>query len=120
MPIATAVHHSMHPPCNSHDDHGHDVPDHEIHEHATHAAYAHAPRDFGRAFAIRTVLNAGVVIMEAICCFQANSVALLADAGHNLGNVFGLLLAWGVSALAERPPTPRFTYGFANHPGSAW
>ena len=50
--------------------------------------------------------------MEATYGFLANSVALLADAGHNLSDVFGLLMAWGASALVKRAPTARYTYGF--------
>ncbi len=92
----------------------HDHHNHADHDHASHSerAHAHAPADFGRAFAIGATLNAGFVVLEAIYGFQANSVALLADAGHNLGDVFGLLMAWGASALVKHPPTARFTYGY--------
>jgi cobalt-zinc-cadmium efflux system protein len=90
--------------------------DHE-HEH-DHAAghgmghgHSHAPKDFGAAFAIGTALNLGFVIIEATYGFWANSMALLADAGHNLSDVFGLLMAWGAAVLAKRTPSPRFTYG---------
>ncbi len=99
-------------PIHDQHDHGHELHD----DHASDAwhgpSHAHAPADFGRAFAIGTALNAGFVLLEAIYGFRANSVALLADAGHNLGDVFGLLMAWGASALVKRPPTPRFTYGY--------
>ena len=72
---------------------------------------AHAPADFGRAFLIGTALNIGFVVVEAIYGITANSMALLADAGHNLSDVFGLLVAWGAATLTKRAPTERFTYG---------
>jgi len=80
------------------------------HAHAGHS-HAHAPKDFGRAFAIGVALNLGFVAVEAIFGILANSTALLADAGHNLGDVIGLLIAWGAASLAKRPPSERFTYG---------
>lgn len=84
---------------HQHDDHDHD--DHK----------GHAPKDFGMAFAIGTALNIGFVVVEASYGFWANSMALLADAGHNLSDVFGLLAAWGAATLAKKTPTARFTYG---------
>ena len=57
-------------------------------------------------------LNTLFVIIEAGCGFWAGSLALLADAGHNAGDVVGLLLAWGASRLARRPPSRRYTWGF--------
>jgi cobalt-zinc-cadmium efflux system protein len=65
----------------------------------------------GRAFAIGVALNLGFVIVEGIFGALAHSLALLADASHNFGDVLNLLFAWGASALAQRAPTPRFTYG---------
>ena len=67
--------------------------------------------NYGRAFAIGVVLNAGFVVIEAVFGVLANSLALLADAGHNLSDVLGLLLAWGASVLAQRLPSQRYTYG---------
>jgi len=93
-----------------HDDHSHDH-DHDHHDHAGHG-HAHAPAHFGTAFAIGATLNAGFVIVEAAYGIFGHSVALLADAGHNLGDVLGLLVAWCASILVQRAPTPRFTYGF--------
>ena len=90
-------------------DHGHAGHSHAGHSHAGHS---HAPETFGRAFAIGTALNVAFVIVETIFGLRANSVALLADAGHNLGDVLGLLIAWGASVLATRGPTTRRTYGF--------
>lgn len=57
------------------------------------------------------VLNAGFVVAEAAASFVSGSAALLADAGHNLGDVLSLLLAWGASVLAARPASKGFTYG---------
>ena len=73
--------------------------------------HSHLPRSFGKAFAIGTALNVGFVVLEALFGFLSNSTALLADAGHNLSDVFGLTVAWVASALAQRAPTARFTYG---------
>lgn len=68
--------------------------------------------DYGSAFAIGIALNLGFVALEVVAGLWAGSVALLADAGHNASDVLGLLVAWGGSALARRPATPRFTYGW--------
>jgi cobalt-zinc-cadmium efflux system protein len=74
-------------------------------------SHTHVPASFDRAFAIGVGLNVAFVIAEALFGLQAHSLALLADAGHNLSDVFGLSLAWAGSVLARRGPTPRFTYG---------
>lgn len=79
--------------------------------HACDHHHSHAPKDFGKAFAIGIVLNIGFVIIEAAYGVWSNSLALLADAGHNLGDVLGLLLAWAATVLARRVPSQRFTYG---------
>ncbi len=71
----------------------------------------HAPADFGRAFAVGTALNLGFVAVEGAAGIWFDSVALLADAGHNLSDVLGLLIAWGAAELAKRPASKRFTYG---------
>ena len=65
----------------------------------------------GRAFAIGVVLNTAFVLVEVGAGFWAGSMALLADAGHNLSDVLALLMAWGAAALARRAPTDRRTYG---------
>ncbi|NIJ21598.1 cobalt-zinc-cadmium efflux system protein [Sphingomonas naasensis] len=80
------------------------------HDHDHH--HAHAPADFGRAFALGTMLNLGFVAIEGAAGFLTDSVALLADAGHNLSDVLGLLVAWAGAELAKRPASKRFTYGF--------
>lgn len=72
----------------------------------------HAATSHNRAFAIGIALNLTFVALEAVFGVLANSLALLADAGHNLSDVLGLLLAWGASYLAKRRPTLRRTYGF--------
>ncbi len=78
---------------------------------AHHDHHHSAQADFGRAFAIGTVLNLAFVIVEGGAGLWTNSVALLADAGHNLSDVLGLLIAWGGAELAKRPASRRFTYG---------
>ncbi len=79
---------------------------------SSHAAgHSHAPADFGKAFAIGTALNLAFVAVEGGAGLWTGSVALLADAGHNLSDVLGLLIAWGGAELAKRPPSERFTYG---------
>jgi cobalt-zinc-cadmium efflux system protein len=74
-------------------------------------AHGTSAGDFGRAFAIGIALNLTFVVIEAVYGIYGHSVALISDAGHNLGDVLGLAVAWGATALARRPPTPRYTYG---------
>jgi cobalt-zinc-cadmium efflux system protein len=81
------------------------------HDHAHGPGHAHAPASFGRAFAVGVALNLGFVIVEAIFGILSNSVALLADAGHNVGDVLALAVAWLASELVKRAPTARFSYG---------
>jgi cobalt-zinc-cadmium efflux system protein len=71
----------------------------------------HAPASFGSAFAVGITLNIGFVIIEVVYGIFAHSLALVADAGHNMGDVLGLLLAWGATFLARSAPTERRTYG---------
>ncbi|MDO9017564.1 MAG: cation diffusion facilitator family transporter [Myxococcales bacterium] len=87
-------------------DHDHDH-GHPGHHHGV-AVAAPAP---GSAFAVGVGLNLAFVVVEAVYGVLAHSMALLADAAHNLGDVLGLLLAWGAAVLARRPPSPRRTYG---------
>lgn len=74
--------------------------------------YDHGPMYYSRAFALGVALNVGFVIVEAAYGIMAGSLALLADAGHNLSDVLGLLLAWGATYLVRRKPTERRTYGW--------
>lgn len=89
------------------------APEHShTHEHSHGpGGHSHAPKDFGRAFAIGIVLNVAFVGIEAGAGFWYGSVALLADAGHNLSDVLGLLIAWVGAELSKRPVSARFTYG---------
>jgi cobalt-zinc-cadmium efflux system protein len=90
------------------DEHGH------AHSHGPSAGYdhRHAPANFGIAFAVGSALNLAFVIVEAIYGLLANSLALLADAGHNFSDVLSLLLAWGAASLSQRAPTRARTYGY--------
>ncbi len=88
---------------------------HQAHDHGAHA-HLHVHRhsgglDYGRAFAVGIVLNLAYVIAEATFGALSGSLALLADAGHNLGDVLGLTLSWGAAVLSRRRPSGRFTYG---------
>ena len=73
--------------------------------------HAHGAPSYSRAFAIGVGLNLAFVMVEAVYGFRTHSLALLADAGHNLSDVMGLLLAWGAGILATRLPSARRTYG---------
>jgi cobalt-zinc-cadmium efflux system protein len=79
------------------------------HEHDHSHAHHHA--DFGWRFMVGVVLNLVFVIVEALFGFAVHSLALVADAGHNLSDVLGLALAWGAFALSRRAPSSRHTYG---------
>ncbi len=85
---------------------------HEHAHHHAHGGHSHAPASFGAAFAIGAALNGGFVAAEAAFGIAAHSMALLADAAHNLGDVLALLLAWGAAALGRRAPSGRRTYGW--------
>ena len=82
------------------------------HSHGHGHAHAHAPADFGRAFAIGITLNTLFVAIEAGAGLAFDSMALLADAGHNLSDVVGLAVAWVGAGLSRKPPTRRFTWGY--------
>lgn len=85
------------------------------HDHRGHG-HGHPLPDFGRAFAIGVVLNLVYVAVEAVAGLAYGSMALLADAGHNLSDVAGLLVAWAGFRLAARAPSARFTWGLARSP----
>jgi cobalt-zinc-cadmium efflux system protein len=72
----------------------------------------HGPASFSRAFAVGIALNLGFVVVEAIYGWRVGSLALLADAGHNLSDVAGLVLAWAAALAAGRQPDHRHTYGW--------
>ena len=125
---------------DGHDHAGHDhgahdhAPGEPAHDHGTHDGHSdarghshthdhshgghhhhHAPSaGHGRAFAIAVVLNVAIVLVQAIYGVIAHSTALLADAGHNLSDVLGLLLAWGAAWLAMRRPSARYTFGYGS------
>lgn len=86
---------------SGHHNHGHH------HEHGHH----HAPTSFNKAFIIGIALNTVFVVIETGYGFYANSLALLADAGHNLSDVLGLIIAWIASILVQKKPDQHFTYG---------
>ena len=111
---------AVHP--NGHDDHDHHGhrhapdgdarPDHSHPGHGhSHHGHSHAPADFGRAFASGIALNTGFVAVEVGYGLAANSMALIADAGHNLSDVLALIVAWMAARASRRPPTRRLTYG---------
>ncbi|MDR6202995.1 cation diffusion facilitator family transporter [Paraburkholderia graminis] len=112
--------HGEHP---HHDDHGHN----HGHNHGTHHSHSHshdhshghhhhhAPvAGHGFAFALAVALNVAIVVIQAVYGVLAHSTALLADAGHNLSDVLGLLLAWGAAWLATRRPSARYTFGYGS------
>lgn len=117
----TSGHHHHDHGGHRHDGHDHDGHDHHGHGH-DHAhdhghgfsllhAHSHAPAAFDRAFAVGIALNLAYLIGEGATGFLSGSVALLADAGHNLSDVLGLAVAWGGATLARTTSSKRFTYG---------
>lgn len=102
---------------HGHPDHGGHAPGHahghdHAHGHAHVHGHAHAPANFDRAFAIGIGLNTVFVAIEAFYGWKVDSLALLADAGHNLSDVAGLVLAWAGAAAGRVSPDPRHTYGW--------
>ena len=83
------------------------------HTHCTHhePAHSHEIKNYNRAFAYGITLNLIFVIVETIYGFLANSLALMADAGHNLSDVAGLMMAWGAVWLSQKKPTIHYTFG---------
>jgi len=103
-------HHHAH--ADHRDDHGDDHHDADDHDHG-HGHHHHPPPEqLTRAFIIGIALNVGFVVAETIAGLMADSLALIADAGHNLSDVLSLVLAWGATRLARREATPYRTYGF--------
>ena len=100
--------------AHSHDDHDHSGHDHSGHDHGA-GGHHHGPSPetpFSFAFGMGIVLNISFVVAEVVGGYWGHSAALLSDAGHNLGDVLGLGLAWGAGRLALRPAAGRYTYGF--------
>jgi cobalt-zinc-cadmium efflux system protein len=109
--MAHAHHDHAHGHAHGHDHgHGHGYGHGDGHHHHG-PGHVHAPASFGRAFLIGITLNVAYVLGEAVVGLLIRSVALLADAGHNLSDVLGLAVAWGAATLAQAPPSKRFTYG---------
>jgi len=86
------------------------MPDHDHHDGHGHG-HGHVPTRFGRGFAIGITLNLAYVAAEAVFGIAAHSLALVADAGHNLGDVLGLAAAWAAALLVTKRPSARFSYG---------
>ena len=86
--------------------------DHDGHSHSGGHHHHGSPNNHGRAFVIAIALNVAYVVIEFAYGLNANSTALMADAGHNLSDVLGLMLIWAAAILARRIPSERFTYGF--------
>ncbi|MFL6643259.1 MAG: cation diffusion facilitator family transporter [Paraburkholderia fungorum] len=104
---------------HGHAGHNHGTRSHGSHSHAGHShaghSHAHAPvAGHGRAFALAVALNVAIVVVQAVYGVIAHSTALLADAGHNLSDVLGLLLAWGAAWLSTRRPSARYTFGYGS------
>ena len=118
--MATSHEHHDHDHGHSHaDEHGHghvegrtETPARPRRGGHDHHGHAHGPVSFGRAFAIGIGLNLAFVVVEVVYGILSHSVALLADAGHNFGDVLGLGLSWGATALASLKPSKRRTFGF--------
>ena len=83
----------------------------KVDDHHSHHRHGHAQVNYGRAFAIGIAANLAYLGMEAVAGIFSGSLALLADAGHNLADVLGLVLSWGAAMLSRRQPSGRFTYG---------
>jgi cobalt-zinc-cadmium efflux system protein len=94
--------------------HDHDHRHQHVHHHGHHHGHSHptAPGAFGTVFAAATVLNVTLVCIQVVFGLLAHSMALLADAAHNAGDVLALLLAWASHAISRWDPTERYTYGF--------
>ncbi len=98
-------------PMDGHEHH-HDHHHNHDHGHGHHHHRHHAPDRIDRAFALGAAVNLAFVVGEIGFGVAANSMALIADAAHNFGDVLGLLMAWAAAFLGRRPPTSRRTYGW--------
>lgn len=97
-------------------DHKHDHKHKHSHDHGhDHGPGGHhhpLPKSFNKSFGIAVLLNFAFTVFQAIYAILANSMSLLADAAHNFGDVFGLVLAWGATWLLTLPANKRYSYGF--------
>jgi cobalt-zinc-cadmium efflux system protein len=100
------------PEREGHDGHGHDGHGDHEHRHGLGGHHHGPPSTIGRSFFVGICANFAFVALEAVYGVLSHSMALVADAGHNLGDVLGLVLAWGALTLAKRKATPERTYGF--------
>jgi cobalt-zinc-cadmium efflux system protein len=101
-------HHSHHQQPHDHEAHAHAA---DSHDHKHGHGHSHGPMNYDRVFAIGIALNVGYALIEAVAGFWLNSLALVADAGHNLSDVLGLILAWVAVWLSRRQPSARHSYG---------
>lgn len=76
-----------------------------------HHHHDHQENNISRAFKIGIVINIGFIVAEVVYGQLSNSLALLADAGHNFGDVIALIFSWIAIFLAKKKPTYKFTYG---------
>lgn len=92
--------------------HSHDHSHDHSHEHSHSHGHHHTPQEFNTAFLIAIALNFIFVIVEVMFAYRANSMSLLADAGHNLGDVLGLIMAWVALVLLAKKASDKYSYGF--------
>lgn len=76
-----------------------------------HGHSHHHGTDFSRAFALGILLNIAIVLLELVGGVLSGSMALIADAGHNLSDGLGLVVGWAGAVMAKKSPSSRFTYG---------
>lgn len=102
-------HNHQHDPDRHSESHSH----HQTHEHSghSHGHHSHGSQSYGKAFAVSIILNSLFVVIEGGYGFWINSLALIADAGHNLSDVLGLAIAWAAMLLSKRQPSARLTFG---------
>ena len=105
------THHQPPPDAKRHaHGHGHDRGHSDAHDKKGHG-HSHGPMNYDRVFAIGITLNVSYALIEAVAGLWLNSLSLVADAGHNLSDVLGLLLAWAAVWLSRRKPSARHSYG---------
>ena len=107
-PVPAPAHEHQHDHEHGHD---HDPVHSHAHGHGHGLGHAHAPSRFGAAMAVGIVLNLALVVLKVVVGYRADSFALIADAGHDFGDVLLLALSWWALVLQRRAPTDRHTYG---------